>query len=143
MEKEGIEALQADIKTRLASLRRAENLRKRRRKKEQTRTRFYKDPFKFLKSLFTKEKSGALKTTKKDLEEHLRTTNFDSKRHEHGSLERRYRRRCSQRVSPRIASTETNIFLVRRGAGAYALWLTRRGVITETYRNSNPSVHLI
>jgi hypothetical protein len=83
VEKEGIEALQDDIKTRLASLRRAENLRKRRRKKEQTRTRFYKDPFKFLKSLFTKEKSGALKTTKKDLEEHLRTTNFDSKRHEH------------------------------------------------------------
>lgn len=34
VEKEGIEALQADIKTRLASLRRAENLRKRRRKKE-------------------------------------------------------------------------------------------------------------
>ncbi|XP_078458809.1 uncharacterized protein LOC144723905 [Lampetra planeri] len=62
---------------------RADNLRKRRRKKEQTRTRFYKDPFKFLKSLFTKEKSGVLKTTKKDLEEHLRTTNFDSKRHEH------------------------------------------------------------
>ncbi|XP_064883933.1 caspase-2 isoform X3 [Oncorhynchus nerka] len=29
----------------------------------------------------------------------------------HGSLERRYRRRCSQRVSPRIAPTETNIFL--------------------------------
>jgi hypothetical protein len=28
----------------------------------------------------------------------------------HGSLERGYRRRCSQRVSPRIALTETNIF---------------------------------
>ncbi|XP_077060725.1 cadherin-like protein 26 [Siphateles boraxobius] len=83
VEKGGIEALKADIKTRLSSLRRAENLRKRRRKKEQTRTRFYKDPFKFLKSLFPKEKSGALKTTKKDLEEHLRIKNFDSKGHEH------------------------------------------------------------
>ncbi|KAK0146192.1 Retrovirus-related Pol polyprotein from type-2 retrotransposable element R2DM [Merluccius polli] len=81
-EKEGIEALQDDVKTRLASLRRAENLRKRRRKKEQTRTRFYKNPYKFLGSLFTKEKSGTLKTTKKDMEEHLRATNLDSKRHE-------------------------------------------------------------
>ena len=41
----------------------------------------------------------------------------------HGSLERRYRSRCSQLVSPRITPTETNIFLVRSGAGAYALWL--------------------
>jgi len=37
----------------------------------------------YLNSRFTEEKSGALKTTKKDLEEYLRTTNFDSKRHEH------------------------------------------------------------
>lgn len=63
LEKEGISTFQADIKTHLASLRRAENSRKRRRHKEQTRTRFYKDPFKFLKTLFTKEKSGVLKTT--------------------------------------------------------------------------------
>lgn len=34
VEKDGIDALQADIKTRLASLRRAENLQKRRRKKD-------------------------------------------------------------------------------------------------------------
>lgn len=83
VEREGINALQGDIKTRLASLRRAENLRKRRRKKEQTRTRFYKDPFKFLKSIFTKEKSGALKTTKIDLEDHLKATHSDPRRHEH------------------------------------------------------------
>lgn len=82
-EKEGITVLQLDIKTRLASLRRAENLRKRRRKKEQTRTRFYKDPFKFLKTIFTKEKSGALKTTKADLEAHLKATHSDPRRYEH------------------------------------------------------------
>lgn len=57
------------MKTQLASLRREENLRKHRRKKEQTRTRFYKDSFKFLKTLFTSEKSGALKTVQKDLED--------------------------------------------------------------------------
>lgn len=83
VEKQGINALQVDIKNRLASLRRAENLQKRRRKKEQTRTRFYKDPFKFLKTLFTKEKSGVLKATRKDLEEHLRVTHSDQRRHEH------------------------------------------------------------
>lgn len=65
VEKEGINVLQADIKTQLASLRRAENLRKHRRKKEQTRTQFYKDSFKFLKTLFTSEKSGALKTAER------------------------------------------------------------------------------
>ncbi|KAL6468443.1 hypothetical protein MHYP_G00241200 [Metynnis hypsauchen] len=83
VEKEGINILQAEIKTQLVSLRRAENFRKRRRKKEQTRTRFYKDSFKFLKTLFTKEKSGVLQTTKSDLEEHLRATHSDPKRHEH------------------------------------------------------------
>lgn len=39
----------------------------------------------------------------------------------HGSLETRYRSWCSQLVSSRIAPTETSIFLVRRGAGGYAL----------------------
>lgn len=68
LEKEGINVLQADINTRLASLHRAENLRKHRRI-EQTRKRFYKDPFKFLKSLFRR---GTLKTTKKDLKDHLK-----------------------------------------------------------------------
>lgn len=77
-----INVLQVNIKTRLASLRRAENLRKRRRKKEQARTRFYKDPFKFLKSIFPEEKSGALKTTKADLEDHLKATHSDPRRYE-------------------------------------------------------------
>lgn len=83
VDKEGLSTLQANIKIRLASLRRAENLRKRRRKKERTRTRFYKNPFKFLKLLFTKEKSEVLKTTRSDLEEHLRTTHSDPRRNEH------------------------------------------------------------
>jgi len=81
-EKEGIEVLQADIKYRLASLNRAENLRRRRRKKERSRTQFYKDPFKFLKSLFTREKSGSLKAARKDLEDHLKATHPDPRRHE-------------------------------------------------------------
>lgn len=64
MEKKIISTLQADIKIHLASLGRAENLQKQRRKKEQTRTWFYKDPFNFLKTLLTHEQSGVLPTAK-------------------------------------------------------------------------------
>ena len=60
----------------------------------------------------------------------------------HGSLETRYRSRNSQLVSSHIAATEISIFLVRRRAGVYALWLTRCGVIITTYRNLSPFVHL-
>ena len=72
MEREGINLLQKEIQSRLATLRRAENLLKKRRRKEQTRTRFYKDPFKFVKSLFAKEKSGSLNVSKAFLEGHLK-----------------------------------------------------------------------
>lgn len=51
-------------------------------KKEKTRTRFDKDLFKFLKTIFTKEKSGAIKTARKDLEEYLKTTH-SQKCHKH------------------------------------------------------------
>lgn len=70
-EREGLMLLQGDIKPRLATLRRAENLRKLRKKKEHTRTRFYKNPFKFVKDLLTREKCGTLKIPKQELEEHL------------------------------------------------------------------------
>ena len=81
-EREGLMLLQGDIKLRLATLRRAENLRKLRKKKEHTRTRFYKNPFKFVKDLFAKDKSGFLKTSKQELEEHLETVYQDTKRYE-------------------------------------------------------------
>ena len=81
-EREGLLLLQRDIKSRLATLRRAENLRKLRKKKEHTRTCFYKDPFKFVKDLFTTEKNGTLKTSKQELEQHLEKVHLDSKRHE-------------------------------------------------------------
>ncbi|KAK0136753.1 Retrovirus-related Pol polyprotein from type-2 retrotransposable element R2DM [Merluccius polli] len=85
-EKEGINVLQAEIKNRLSALRRAENLRKRRKKKERARSNFFKDPFKFVKGLFTKEKSGNLQTTKECLEAHLSQTHSDSRRHEQVTL---------------------------------------------------------
>lgn len=40
----------------LANLRKAENLRNLRKKKERTRTKFFKNPFKFVKDLFAPKK---------------------------------------------------------------------------------------
>ncbi|KAJ8346703.1 hypothetical protein SKAU_G00281040 [Synaphobranchus kaupii] len=76
-ERDGINLLQDDLKQRLSRLRRAENLRKRRKKKEKARTDFYKHPFKFLKGIFTKEKSGSLKASKEEVEGHLRSIYAD------------------------------------------------------------------
>ncbi|KAJ8353668.1 hypothetical protein SKAU_G00212350 [Synaphobranchus kaupii] len=81
VERKGLEALQGDIKQCLATLRRAECLRKHHKKKERTRTAFYKDPYKFVKSLFVKEKTGTLKVPVRELEEHLRKTYSDNQRH--------------------------------------------------------------
>lgn len=67
-----IDILHADLKDHLASLQRAENLRSLRNRKEKARTSFYKDPFRFVKGLFTKEKSGSLKEPKTLLEDHLK-----------------------------------------------------------------------
>lgn len=49
--------------SRLAVLRMAELLRKRRKKKEKTKAAFLRDPFKFMKTFFTKEKSGNCQQT--------------------------------------------------------------------------------
>ena len=76
-ERVGIDLLQTDLKGRLGRLRRAENLRTRHKRKERVRTSFYKDPFRFVKGLFTKEKSGSLKVPNRELEDHLKTTHTD------------------------------------------------------------------
>lgn len=81
-EKDGINVLQAEIKSRLVTLRRAEYLRKRCRKKEQSRAKFFSDPFRFTKGLFVKEKSGKLVTLKEDLEAYLREVHSDPDRND-------------------------------------------------------------
>lgn len=79
-EKEGINVLQAEIKNRLVSLRRAEDLRKRCRKKDQMRSRFFNDPYRFMRYLFAKEQSGRLVAKKEDLEAHLKEVHSDIRR---------------------------------------------------------------
>ena len=72
--------MQLDLKERLATLRRAENIRKNRKKKERARVAFYKDPFRFVKSLFGKEKNGSLKASKRELDEYLEEVHRDVER---------------------------------------------------------------
>ncbi|TWW53206.1 hypothetical protein D4764_0188330 [Takifugu flavidus] len=82
-EREGLQLLEGEIKTRLATLRKAENLRKLRKKKERTRTQFFKNPSKkSLKDLFAPEKSGTLKATRQEVEEYMEKVHQDTKRHE-------------------------------------------------------------
>lgn len=84
-EKEVINLLQEKIQSRLATLRRAESLLKHRRK-DQTRSRFYKAPSKYVKSLYTKEKSGGLSVSKANLEEHLKKSCTDHQHQEEVTL---------------------------------------------------------
>jgi len=71
-QKEGPSHLQRAIKDKLATLRRAEHLWKCYKKKEFARANFYKDPFKFVKKLFTREKNGTLKASSVELERYWR-----------------------------------------------------------------------
>lgn len=55
-------------------------MRKLHKKNDHTRTMFYKNLFKFVKDLFTKKKGGILKTSKQELEKHLKMVHLDKKR---------------------------------------------------------------
>lgn len=50
------------------------------KKKEQARTDFYRDPYRFIKSLFDEERSGFLRAPVKKLEEYLRNSYYDTQR---------------------------------------------------------------
>lgn len=72
--------LQAEIKQRLTKLRRrAEHLRHKR--KEWTRTPFYSNLYCFVIGFCDQEKSRSLKEPTKHLEEHLRKTYSDERKH--------------------------------------------------------------
>ena len=62
------------MRGRLRILRRAEHLEK---KKEEERTAFYRDPFKFVQGLFSQEKGGHLKSSKLKEENYLRKAYSD------------------------------------------------------------------
>lgn len=72
-EKEGLKALRVQIRDRPATLQRAEWIRRWRYKKEKERTSFFRDPFKFAKSLLEEKKNGKLEVTVQKLEEHMKS----------------------------------------------------------------------
>ncbi|CAJ1069687.1 uncharacterized protein LOC118335412 [Xyrichtys novacula] len=70
-EKEGLKDLWNKIKERLVHLRRAERIKKRRSRRKKARTCFFRDPFKFTRSLLEENKTGTLQVTKQELEQHI------------------------------------------------------------------------
>ena len=76
-ERPGIQELLDDVHRQILTISRAEYLRKKRKRKRKTREHFYKNPFKFAKSLFIEGKSGVLNVPQKELEAHLQRTYSD------------------------------------------------------------------
>ena len=76
-EKPGLEVLMQELRKRIQTLSKAEYERKKRREKRRRRENFLKNPFGFTKSLFEQSKSGTLKASQEELEEHLRKTYSD------------------------------------------------------------------
>ena len=73
------------MKERLAKLHRTENLRICWKKTKKARIQFYRNPFRFMKNLFTEEKSISFKIPKKEFESHIKR-NMNENRLEKGPV---------------------------------------------------------
>lgn len=69
--------MQEKLRSKLAALRRADTLRKWKRKKEYVRTAFFRNPLGFVKGLFNHEKGGQLRAVRLKVEEYLRNNYSD------------------------------------------------------------------
>ncbi|RXN07781.1 hypothetical protein ROHU_027499 [Labeo rohita] len=76
-EREGIKDLTSQLRERLCRLRRAESTRKRRKDRENKRSQFTKDPFRFTRTLLGEAKSGRLTSPREVVEAFLRETHND------------------------------------------------------------------
>ncbi len=65
------------MKKNLASLQKAEHIRKCRRRKEKVRSSFFKNPFKHVRQLLEDRRSGKLEITQSELENHIRVQYSD------------------------------------------------------------------
>ncbi|KAI8493811.1 hypothetical protein Bbelb_281580 [Branchiostoma belcheri] len=81
-EKESIKQLTCQLRERLCRLRRAESVRKQRKQRANKRAQFFRDPFRFTKSLLKKAKSGRLTSGGEEVEQFLREAHNDELRHE-------------------------------------------------------------
>ena len=76
-EKEGITELQGILREKIRRLRTAERTRKAKKERSKRRSQFVRDPFKFTKDLLGGEKSGTLKASKNEVEQHLKEVHND------------------------------------------------------------------
>ena len=79
-EKEGIKELQQEKLTSLRRLKRAESVRKSRRRKKKNIGEFLSQPYAYARKLLTPTVEGTLEDSKEKVEEHLKQTHSDSKR---------------------------------------------------------------
>ncbi|XP_078665283.1 uncharacterized protein LOC144907786 [Branchiostoma floridae x Branchiostoma belcheri] len=79
-EKAGLEVLWKEVRGKLESLRRAERLRRKRKRKAKERNQFFKNPYKFARNLLEEKKGGSLQISKEELELHLQETYSDPQR---------------------------------------------------------------
>jgi hypothetical protein len=77
-ERHGLAKLRDQLRKKMASLRRAEYQRKKRKERERQRKAFFKSPYQFTKGLFEQGKSGELSVSQEVLEEHLTNTYSDA-----------------------------------------------------------------
>ena len=79
--KEALAELRDDCKLKLKRLRQAECNRKQRKKRNQKRSEFIRNPFKFTKKLLNDKTSGDLVISKEEIEKHIKTIHSDPERH--------------------------------------------------------------
>lgn len=81
-EKPALTEIRDNLRERIKILRRAECHRRNRKRRIKERTDFTKNPFKYLSRLLGDKRSGELKATKEEVEEHLRQVHNDPRREE-------------------------------------------------------------
>ncbi|XP_035685395.1 uncharacterized protein LOC118421998 [Branchiostoma floridae] len=80
MEKEALEVLRKELRSRLCTLGRAERARRKRKDRERRRAEFVANPFKFTKQMLGAKTSGNLTASVEEVEIHLRATHGDQHR---------------------------------------------------------------
>ena len=80
--KKGLKDLRDEHRKEISSLRKAEQIRKRKRNTARKRAAFIANPYQFSKKLFENERSGCLSTSMQDIEKHLESVHADPLRNE-------------------------------------------------------------
>lgn len=114
------------MRERIKTLCRAECQRRDRRRREKERVKFTKNPFKYLSGLLGVKRSGVLKASKEEVEEHLRKVHSDPRQEEELDLEGKLR--CTEEPTipfddRELRWQEVNEFIRKaRGRSANAKW---------------------